>query len=97
MGKGLEGRISVVRCLNGVFRVACGRVGSGGKATVSEISGGMVGGGEFIGTDNKRCSEVIEEEVSRLPYRWWAHLRALSRASPLNGSKPAVRSFWILA
>ena len=67
MGKGLEGRINVVRCLNNVFRVTCGRVGSGGKATVSEIRGGMVGGDEFFGMDNRERSEVMEEGVSRLP------------------------------
>ena len=69
MGIGLEGRINVVRCLNSVSRVACGRAGSGGKATASQISGGMVGGDELPGMDNKERSEVMEEGVSRLPYR----------------------------
>ena len=92
--KGLEGRVSVFRFLKGAG-VTCGCVGSGGKAIVFKISNGVGGGSELEVFKSNRNVE-IEERVRRLPYLWRAHLRALSRASPLNGPKSLLRSFWIL-
>ena len=96
MGKGLEGKISVLWCLKGNEAVS-GRVGSDGKAVLSEISNGVAGGGRTaMGPVNNERSVVIDEGVRRLPYLWRAHLRALLRASSLNGLRVKGRSFWIL-
>ena len=98
IGKGLEDKMSVLRCLKGC-RVVCGRVGSGGKVTFeneSEISSGVAGGGgSEVGLVSNERSVVMDVEVRRLAYLWRAHLRALSRASSLNGLRVMVSSFWI--
>ena len=96
MGKGLEGKVSVLRCLNGKEAVS-GRVGSGGKAVLSEISNGVAGGGRLaVRLVNSERSVVMDEGVRPLPYLWRAHLRALSRASSLKVLRVKGKSFWIL-
>ena len=96
IGKGLEGKMSVLRCLKGNEAVS-GRVGSGGKVALSEISSGVVGGGRSaVRLVNSERSVVIDEGVRPLPYLWRAHLRALSRASSLNGLRVKGKSFRIL-
>ena len=65
MGNGLDGRSSVLRCLNGGI-VVCGRVGRGGKASVSEMRNGEAGAGGS-GASSNECSLAMEEGVRRLP------------------------------
>lgn len=62
---GLDGRIKVFRCLKGAI-LACGRLGSGGKAPRSERSSGVAGGGGS-GADNSRRNAEMEDGVRRLP------------------------------
>ena len=97
MGKGLEGKMSVLRCLKGCNGVICGRVGSGGKVVLSEMSSGVAGGGGLeVDPVNTKCSVEMEVEVRRLAYLWRAHLRALLSASSLNGPRVVISSLWSL-
>ena len=93
MGKGLEGKMSVLRCLKGCNGVVCGRVGSGGKVVSSKMSSGVAGGGgSEVGPVNIERNVEMDVEVRRLAYLWRAHLRALSRASSLKGPRVVMSS-----
>ena len=60
-------------------------------------SGVAGGGGSEVGLVSSERSVVMDVEVRRLAYLRRAHLRAISRASSLNGPRVMVSSFWIFA
>ena len=85
--------MSVLRCLKGNEAVG-GRVRSGGKAVLSEMSNGAAGGDRsMVGLFNNERSVMMDEGVRPLPYLWRAHLRALSRASLINMLRLKGKSF----